>query len=109
MPFNSASDAFQLHPRRSLVWNDPQTNKASLCEQIADLVNSRQLDSVVDVRDESDRDGMRVVVEIRRSGDPNFVREQLYTRTRLQVRVSVNLVGLIGREPKVLTLSLIHI
>jgi DNA gyrase subunit A len=54
-------------------------------------VNSRQLD-------------MRVVVEIRRSGDPNFVREQLYTRTRLQVRVSVNLVGLIGREPKVLTL-----
>jgi len=67
-------------------------------------VNSRQLDGVVDVRDESDRDGMRVVVEIRRSGDPNFVREQLYTRTRLQVRVSVNLVGLIGREPKVLTL-----
>ena len=63
-----------------------QTNKAALCEQIADLVNNRKLDGVADVRDESDRDGMRVVIELRRSGDPNFVREQLYARTKLQAR-----------------------
>lgn len=81
-----------------------QTNKASLCEQIADLVNSRQIEGVADVRDESDRDGMRVVVELRRSGDPEFVLDQLYRRTKLQTRVSVNLVGLVGREPRVLTL-----
>ena len=81
-----------------------QTNKASLCEQIADLVNARQIEGVADVRDESDRDGMRVVVELRRSADPHFVMDQLYRRTKLQVRVSVNLVGLVGREPKVLTL-----
>ena len=57
-----------------------------------------------DVRDESDRDGMRVVVEIRRGTDADFVREQLYARTKLQTRVSVNLVGLVGREPKILSL-----
>ena len=81
-----------------------QTNKASLCEQIADLVNSRTIEGVSDVRDESDRDGMRVVVEIRRGTDANFVLDQLYARTKLQTRVSVNLVGLVGREPKVLSL-----
>ena len=81
-----------------------QTNKAALCEQIADLVNSRQIEGVADVRDESDRDGMRVVVELRRSADPHFVLDQLCARTKLQVRVSVNVVGLVGREPKVLTL-----
>ena len=81
-----------------------QTNKASLCEQIADLVNSRTIEGVSDVRDESDRDGMRVVVEIRRGTDADFVREQLYARTKLQTRVSVNLVGLVGREPKILSL-----
>ena len=81
-----------------------QTNKASLCEQIADLVNSRTIEGVSDVRDESDRDGMRVVVEIRRGADANFVLDQLYARTKLQTRVSVNLVGLVGREPKVLSL-----
>lgn len=81
-----------------------QTNKAALCEQIADLVNSRQIEGVADVRDESDRDGMRVVVELRRNADADFVREQLYTRTKLQMRVSTNMVGLVGREPKVLSL-----
>ncbi len=81
-----------------------QTNKAALCEQIADLVNARAVEGVADVRDESDRDGMRVVIELRRSADAEFVREQLYTRTKLSTRVSVNVVGLVGREPKVLSL-----
>ena len=81
-----------------------QTNKAALCEQIADLVNARAVEGVADVRDESDRDGMRVVIELRRSADAEFVREQLYARTKLQTRVSVNVVGLVGREPKVLSL-----
>ena len=81
-----------------------QTNKAALCEQIAELVNSRAIEGVADVRDESDRDGMRVVIELRRSADAEFTREQLYARTKLQTRVSVNVVGLVGREPKVLSL-----
>ena len=67
-------------------------------------MNSRAIEGVADVRDESDRDGMRVVIELRRSADAEFTREQLYARTKLQTRVSVNVVGLVGREPKVLSL-----
>ena len=77
-----------------------QTNKAALCEQIAELVNSRAIEGVADVRDESDRDGMRVVIELRRSADAEFTREQLYARTKLQTRVSVNVVGLVGEAPE---------
>ena len=81
-----------------------QTNKASLCEHVADLVNSKVIEGVADVRDESDRDGMRVVIELRKSADANFVLTQLRERTKLQTKVSVNVVGLVGREPRVLTL-----
>ena len=65
-------------------------NKATLVQQIADLVNNRQIEGVADVRDESDRDGVRVVVEMKRSGDAEAVLNSLYKRTKLQVKVSVN-------------------
>ena len=79
-------------------------NKATLVQQIADLVNNRQIEGVADVRDESDRDGVRVVVEMTRSGDAEAVLNSLYKRTKLQVKVNVNVTALVGLTPKVLGL-----
>ena len=79
-------------------------NKATLVQQIADLVNNRQIEGVSDVRDESDRDGVRVVVEMKRSGDAEAVLNSLYKRTKLQVKVNVNVTALVGLTPKVLGL-----
>ena len=79
-------------------------NKATLVEQIAELVNSRQIEGVSDVRDESDRDGVRVVVEMKKTGDAEAVLNSLYKRTRLQVRVSCNVTALVGLTPKQLGL-----
>jgi len=79
-------------------------NKATLVQQIADLVNNRQIEGVADVRDESDRDGIRVVVEMKRSGDAEAVLNSLYKRTKLQVKVNVNVTALVGLTPKVLGL-----
>ena len=79
-------------------------NKATLVQQIADLVNNRQIEGVADVRDESDRDGVRVVVEMKRSGDAEAVLNSLYKRTKLQVKVNVNVTALVGLTPKVLGL-----
>jgi DNA gyrase subunit A len=79
-------------------------NKATLVQQIADLVNNRQIEGVADVRDESDRDGVRVVVEMKRSGDAETVLNSLYKRTKLQVKVNVNVTALVGLTPKVLGL-----
>ena len=79
-------------------------NKATLVQQIADLVNNRQIEGVADVRDESDRDGVRVVVEMKRSGDAEAVLNSLYKRAKLQVKVNVNVTALVGLTPKVLGL-----
>ena len=79
-------------------------NKATLVQQIADLVNNRQIEGVADVRDESDRDGVRVVVEMKRNGDAEAVLNSLYKRTKLQVKVNVNVTALVGLTPKVLGL-----
>jgi DNA gyrase subunit A len=79
-------------------------NKATLVQQIADLVNNRQIEGVADVRDESDRDGVRVVVEMKRSGDAEAVLNSLYKRTKLQMKVNVNVTALVGLTPKVLGL-----
>ena len=81
-----------------------QTNKASLVEQIADHVNSRTIEGVSDIRDESDRDGMRVVIEIKRGHDASTVLAELYKKTRLEVNYNVNNVALVGNKPTVMPL-----
>jgi DNA gyrase subunit A len=82
-----------------------QVNKANLLERIADLVRSKRLEGISDLRDESDRHGMRMVIELARSASYNTVRNQLYKHTALQSNFAVNMLALDGGQPKTLTLK----
>ncbi len=81
-----------------------QTNKAALIERIADLVNEKRLEGISDIRDESDRDGMRIVIELKRDAYPQVVLNNLFKITPLQNNFSANILALVNGEP--LTLSL---
>jgi len=82
------------------------TNKASLLEKIADMVNDKKLDGIADLRDESDRDGIRLVIELKRDAIPALVQNNLYKKTALQVTFSGNMLALVdsGKQPQRLTL-----
>jgi DNA gyrase subunit A len=82
-----------------------QVNKASMVERIAELVRDKKIDGVADLRDESDRDGYRVVVEIKRDAVPDVVLNQLYRFTPLQSSFGCNIVALDGGRPLVMTLK----
>ncbi len=82
-----------------------QTNKAALIEKIAELVNDRKIDGISDVRDESDRDGMRIVIELRRDAYPRVVLNNLYKQTPLQANFGANMLALVNGEPQLLTLK----
>ncbi len=77
-----------------------QVNKATLLEKIAELVKDRTLDDVRDLRDESSRDGMRIVIELKRGTEPAEVLEQLYTSTDLRSNFNVNAVALVDAAPQ---------
>ena len=81
-----------------------QTNKAALIEKIAEMVNEKRLDGISDVRDESDRDGMRLVIELKRDAYPRVVLNNLYKSTPLQSNFSCNMLALVDSEPRILTL-----
>ena len=81
-----------------------QTNKAALIERIADMVNDKKLEGISDIRDESDRDGMRIVVELRRDSYPQVVLNNLFKLTPLQSNFSANMLALVKGEPLLLTL-----
>jgi len=80
-------------------------NKAHLIEMIADLVRDKKVQGIADLRDESDRDGMRVVVELKQGANAEIVLNQLYAHSRLQDTFSINLLGLVDNQPKVLSLK----
>jgi len=80
-------------------------NKASLVERIADLVRAGKIDGVTDLRDESNRDGMRIVIELRRDAQNDVVLNQLYKQTPLQSTFGVNLLALVNGRPQLLTLK----
>jgi DNA gyrase subunit A len=82
-----------------------QVNKAALQERIADLVRDRKIDGIADMRDESDRQGLRVVIEIKRDAQPQAVLAQLYKHTALQSAYGFNMLALVGGEPRVLHLK----
>lgn len=82
-----------------------QVNKASLVERIADLVRSRRIDSISDLRDESDRTGMRIVIELKRGADTQATLNQLLKYTTLQTTFGVNMLALVDGEPRVLSLK----
>jgi DNA gyrase subunit A len=81
-----------------------QTNKAALIERIAELVNDKKLEGIADIRDESDRDGMRIVIELRRDAYPQVVLNNLFKLTPLQSNFNAYMLALVGGEPVLLTL-----
>ena len=82
-----------------------QTNKAALIEKIAELVNDRKIDGISDIRDESDRTGMRIVIELKRDAYPRVVLNNLYKQTPLQNNFGVNMLSLVDGEPQLLGLK----
>ena len=79
-------------------------NKAKLIEKIADLVRDKKIDGITDLRDESDRTGMRISIELRRDVNPNIVLNQLFKHTQMQDTFGVIMLALVNNEPKVLNL-----
>ena len=77
-----------------------QVNKARLVERIAQLVNDKVVDAISDIRDESDRDGMRIVVELKRDGEPQLVLNQLFKHTQMQESFSMILLAVVNDQPK---------
>ncbi len=91
---------------RILITELPYTvNKANLIIKIAKLVNEKVIEGIVDIRDETNREGMRVVCELKRSGNPNVILNNLYKHTELQSTFSINNVALVGGEPKLLNIK----
>ncbi|WP_298188074.1 DNA gyrase subunit A [uncultured Pseudomonas sp.] len=82
-----------------------QLNKARLIEKIAELVKEKKLEGITELRDESDKDGMRIVIELRRGEVPEVVLNNLYAQTQMQSVFGINVVALIDGQPKVLNLK----
>lgn len=82
-----------------------QVNKSNLILKIADLVRDKKIDGISDLRDESDRDGMRIVVELKRDAQAEVVLNQLYAHTTMQSTFSVQMLGLDGGVPKTLSMK----
>ena len=82
-----------------------QTNKAALIEKIAEMVNEKRLEGIADIRDESDRDGMRIVIELKRDAYPRVVLNNLYKQTPLQANFGANMLALVNGEPQLLSLK----
>ena len=81
-----------------------QVNKAALIEKIAEYVRDKKIEGISDLRDESDREGMRIVIELKRDANPNIVLNNLYKHTQLQDTFGVIMLALVNDEPKVLNL-----
>jgi DNA gyrase subunit A len=82
-----------------------QTNKAALIEKIAELVNDKKIEGISDIRDESDREGMRIVIELKRDAYPRVVLNNLYKQTPLQSNFGANMLALVNAEPQLLSLK----
>ena len=95
-----------IEEKRIIVSEIPyQVNKTNLIEAIANLVRSKRVEGISDIRDESDRSGMRVVIELKRGVNAELILNQLYKFTQLQVSMGVNCLALVNGEPKVLNLK----
>ncbi|BAY51233.1 DNA gyrase subunit A [Thermostichus vulcanus NIES-2134] len=94
-------------PREAIIITELpyQTNKAALMEKIAELVNEKKIEGIADLRDESDRDGIRVVIELKRDAHPRVVLNNLYKQTPLQVNFGANMLAIVNGEPQLLTLK----
>ncbi|MBQ9245218.1 DNA gyrase subunit A [bacterium] len=81
-----------------------QVNKAVLIAKIAELVRDKKMDGISDIRDESDREGMRIVIELKRDAKPEVVRNNLYKYTQLTATFGVNMLALVGQQPRLMNL-----
>ena len=91
---------------RIIVTELPYTvNKSSLIERIAELARDGNLEGLSDLRDESDRHGMRIVMELTKNAEPESILRELYKRTPMQTTFSINLLALVDGEPRLLTLK----
>lgn len=92
--------------KRIIVTELPyMTNKASLIEKIAEFVRDGSLDGISDLRDESDRQGMRIVIELNKSADPDVILKTLYKRTTMQGTFGINILALVNGQPQKLNLK----
>lgn len=82
-----------------------QVNKARLIEKIAELVKEKQIEGITGLRDESDKEGMRIVIEVRRGDLPEIILNHLYLQTQLQNVFAINMVALVDNQPRTLTLK----
>ncbi len=82
-----------------------QVNKAKLVEKIAELVRDKKIDGITDLRDESDRRGLRIVIEVRKDANANVLLNNLYKQTALQTSFGINMLALVNGHPKVLSLK----
>ena len=82
-----------------------QVNKANLIQKIVQLVRDKKLEGISDLRDESDREGMRIVIELKRDANPNIVLNNLYKQTQLQTTFGIIMLTLLNDEPRVLNLK----
>lgn len=99
-------EPFKKNRERIIITEIPyQVNKARLIEKIADLVKEKRVDGISDIRDESDRKGMRIVVEIKRDSNANIVLNNLYKYTQLENTFGIINLALVGGEPKILNLK----
>lgn len=99
-------DEDQSGKERLIVHELPfQVNKAALVEKIATLVKEKKIEGITDLRDESDRDGTRIIIELRRNENARVVLNQLYKHTNMQVTFGVIMLALVNGRPRVLTLN----
>jgi DNA gyrase subunit A len=102
-----ANIEIQKNDRENIVITEIpyQVNKANLIEKIADLVRDGKINDISNIRDESDRDGMRIVIELKKSGQPAVILNQLFKHTQMQITFGVIMLALVNGQPKVLTLK----
>ena len=106
MRARSTTETNKKGDRTSIVFTEIpyQVNKAKLIERIADLVREKTIEGISDLRDESDRDGMRIVVELKRGEMPEVILNNLYKHTPLQSSFGIIMLAIVGGRPKVLNL-----
>jgi DNA gyrase subunit A len=101
MRARAAIETFNKDRQAIIVTEIPyQVNKARLIERMADLVNEKTIDDISDIRDESDRDGMRIVIELKRGAEPQIILNQLYKHTSMQEGFSMILLAVVNNQPK---------
>jgi len=99
--------AYVDHTSRQIIVNEIpyQVNKAALVEKIAELVNDKKITGISDLRDESDRQGMRIVIELKREAQPEMVLNSLYKYTTMRTTFAVNMLALVDGQPRVISLK----